>query len=269
MTNEYKFFHEFFDGQITKPESEKFKTFKILLFSIVTAIGIFAVIMSYSDIIPLILLMMGMLWNVYAGLSRKISNVFSVIVAFLYFYVACRFSLYSHCLIYIACYIPFQQIANTKDYSEGDFVQVRKFITDANKLLLFILFAALAVALTLFDFAMAARFVYLDAISAALLVCSALLRNERYYEYYFFRFAGLIVSLVLWVVVALEYGPLNSLLVILMYISYTIYDAANYIYQRKTYTNQFLEKQKEVKRQQDKKLATEKKKIYEKMKNNK
>lgn len=269
MTNDYKFFHEFFDGQIIKPETEKFKTFKILLFSIVSAIGIFAVIMGYSDFVPLILLMMGMLWNVYAGLSQKISNVFSVIVAFLYFYVACRYSLYSHCLIYIACYIPLQQIANTKDYSEGDFVQIRKFITDANKLLLFIVFAALSVALTLFGFAVGARFVLLDAISAALLVCSALLRNERYREYYFFRFAGLIVSLILWIMVALEYGPFNSLLVILMYMSYIVYDTANYIYQRKTYSNQFIEKQKEVKKQQDKKLANEKIKIYEKMQKSK
>lgn len=269
MTNEYKFFHEFFDGQIIKPESEKFKIFKILLFSIVSAIGIFAVIMKYSDIVPLILLMFGLLWNVYTGLSRKISNIYSIIVAFLYFYVACRFSLYSHCLIYIACYIPFQHIANTKDYSEGDFVQIRKYITDSNKLLLFILFAVISVALVLFDFAVGAMFVYLDAISAALLVCSALLRNERYSEYYFFRFAGLILSIVLWIFVAREYGLINTLLVIVMYVSYVIYDLANFIYQKKTYTNQFIEKQKEVKKQRDKKIADEKIKIYEKMQKSK
>ena len=144
MTNEYKFFHEFFDGQIVSAESEKFKTFKILLFSIFSTFGIFAVIMHYSDFVPLLVLMMGMLWNVYSGLSNKLSSLFSVIVAFLYFYVACKFSLFSNCLIYIACYIPFQQIALAKDYSEGDFVQIKKYVSETNRLLLFIFVVAQA-----------------------------------------------------------------------------------------------------------------------------
>lgn len=268
MTNEYKFFHEFFDGQIVREESEKFKTFKIMLFSIISAGGLFAVIMHYSNFIPVILLMMGMLWNIYTGLSNKIANIYCVIVAFLYFYVACNFSLFANCLIYVACYIPLQHIANTKDYSEGDFVQIKKYITDANRLLLFIFFATLTVVLILFNFAVGSRFVYLDAISASLLVCSAILRNERYSEYYVFRIMALLSSIALWIMVLFEFGMQGSLAIVLMYISYLIFDIANLIYQKKTYTNQFLQKQQEVKRAKDKKLAEEKIKIYEKMKNN-
>jgi len=269
MTNEYKFFHEFFDGQITKPESEKFKMFKILLFAIFSAIGFFAVIMGYSTLIPLIILMMGMLWNVYIGLSNKIANIFSVVIAFLYFYIACQFSLYSNCLVYIAIYIPLQHIATSKDYSEGDFVQIRKFITETNKLLLFIFSIALAVVFCLFNFAVGGRFAYLDAASAALLVVSALLRNERYSEYYFFRFWALIISIILWINVLIEYGMVNSILIILMYVAYIIYDLASMIYSYKTYTNQFIEKQKSIKKEADKKLASEKLKVYEKMQKSK
>ena len=269
MTNEYKFFHEFFDGQIVKEESNKFKMFKILLFSIASAIGFFALIMRYSKLIPVMLLLMGLLWNVYSGISNKVSSVYSVIVAFLYFYVACQFSLFSNCLIYVGCYIPLQQIAVAKDYSEGDFIQIRKYINDSNRLILAIFWAALTIGLILFNFALGARFVYLDAISAGLLVCSAILRNERYVEYYFFRLAGLIASIAMWVLVALEFGLFNTFAVIVMYVAYFVFDFANMIYQRKTYTNQFLEKQKQVKQEKKAKLAKEKIKIYEKMKSEK
>jgi len=269
MTNEYKFFYEFFDGQIVKPESEKFKTFKVLLFSIFLTAGIFAVIMKYSQIIPLFVLAAGMLWNVYLGLSKKISGAFSVIVAFLYFYIACQFSLYAHCLIYIGCYIPLQNIANAKDYSEGDFVQIRKYITDANKIILTISFLASAMILILFNFAVGANFVYLDAISAAFLVFAALLRNERYSEYYFFRFVGLVLSLALWIMVAIEFGTGNSLAIIFMYFSYIIYDFISLIYQRKTYINQYMQKQQEARKIDDKNRVKQKIEIYEKMQKSK
>lgn len=265
MTNDYKFFHEFFDGQITKPETQKFKMFKILLFSIMSAIGIFTVIMGYSGIIPLLILMTGMLWNVYVGFSSKLANVFSIIVAFLYFFIACQFSLYANCLVYVAIYIPLQNIATAKDYSEGDFIQIKKYITESNRLLLAIFVMATAVLLALFDFAVGARFVYLDALSAAFLVVSALLKNERYSEYYVLRFLALGCSLALWICVLASGGTMNTLLIIFMYMAYVIYDSAMLIYQYKTYTNQFLEKQKEVKKIHDKKLAEEKIKIYEKM----
>ena len=269
MTNEYKFFHDFFDGQIIKEESEKFKMFKVLLFSLFSVVGFFAVIMKYSELLPVILLVAGMLWNVYLGLSKKTSSIFAVIVAFLYFYIACRFSLYSHCLIYIGCYIPLQNIANAKDYSEGDFIQIRKYITDFNRVLLFIFFVGLSVALILFNFAVGANFVYLDAVSASLLVCSALLRNERYYEYYIFRFAGLLLSIVLWIMVAFEFGTINSMAVILMYFAYIIYDFATLIYQRKTYQNEYMLKVENAKKEEEKKKSKQKIEIYEKMQKSK
>ncbi len=269
MTNDYKFFHEFFDGQIVKPESQNFKMFKIFLFSAFLSLGLAAVIAGYSTAIPLLVLAVGMLWNVYVGLDSKVANVCCILVAFLYFYVACNFSLYANCLIYIACYIPLQQIAVTKDYSEGNFVQIKKYISDTNRLLLFILALVLMVVLALFDFAVGANFVYIDAISAGLLVCSAVLRNERYFEYYFFRFAALISSIILWILVAIEYGTFNSICIILMYISYLIFDVAMLVLQKKTYTNQFLEKQKQVKKIETKKKTEDKLAVYEKMQKSK
>ncbi len=265
MTKDYKFFHEFFDGQIVKPESDKFKMFKVMLFSIFSALGIFNVVMGYSDFVPLLVLMFGMLWNVYIGLDNKLANVFCVVVAFLYFYVACNFSLYANCLIYVACYIPLQQIAVTKDYSEGSFVQIKKYISDSNRLLLFIFVVALVVALGLFDFAVGARFLYLDSISAALLVCAAVLRNERYFEYYLFRFAALLMSIALWIFVALEFGIVGTINIILMYVAYLIFDVVTLIYEKKTYTNQILEKQKQHEEKERKKKVENKLEIYEKV----
>ena len=52
MINEYRFFQEFFDGQIVKEDSEQYKLFKILLLSLTSVVGIFLVLMGWCSVVP-------------------------------------------------------------------------------------------------------------------------------------------------------------------------------------------------------------------------
>ena len=154
MIDDYRFFNDFFDGQIVQKESQKYKIFKLMLVSCALVLGIFFVLSGFSYPAELFLLALGIFWNLYLGLSKKLSLAISVVVAFLYLLFCSGFGLYSNAFIYLACYIPFQLIAIVKDYDEGDFVQVRKKMTDYNKILFIIFFLAVTVFLCLFDAAM-------------------------------------------------------------------------------------------------------------------
>ena len=253
MVNEYKFFYEFFDGQIIRPETPKYKLFKLMLISIVSAIGLFFTLSGMCNIYGFILLEIGMIWNFYTRLDKFSALVMSVLVALLYFTFAAEFAVYANGLIYFGCYLVLQLIASTKNYDEGDFIQIKKKITDFNRVLLVIFFSAVFIFLFLFDTGTGSRFIILDSLSAALLVCSALLRNERYFEYYIFRFFALSTSIALWIIVWVEYSSPLVIPILLMYLSYFIYDAVNCVVQFKTYKNEYmlqLEKHKNMVREQ-------------------
>ena len=266
MINNYKFFFEFFDGQLVKPESDRFKLFKLMLTSIISAFGLFFTISGMCNIYGFILLEIGMLWNFYTKLNKFSALVLSVIVAMLYFIFAAEFAVYANGLIYFGCYLTLQLIASTKNYDEGDFIQIKKKITDFNKVLLVIFFSCVFIFLFLFDTTTGSRFIVLDSLSAALLVCSALLRNERYVEYYVFRFFALATSITLWIIVWVEYNSALVIPILLMYFSYLIFDAVSCITQYKTYKNEYMlqvEKYEEMQRQN--KIA-EKEQEYAKIK---
>lgn len=269
MINEYRFFQEFFDGQIVKKDSDKYKFFKIVLFSAISTIGIFLYLMGWCTLLPVVLLEVGMIWNFYSGLSRKISYFLCIIVAFGYFYICSKYAFYSNALIYVACYIPFQLIANGKDYSEGDFVQIKKTITDLNKILFVVFFVILIIFLSLISYDFGSRFIILDVLSASLLVCSALLRNERYLEYYIFRIFALLLSISLWIIATIEYNSIECIVIALMYISYLIFDISNFVIQNKTYVNEYMLQVERHNKLANQALVNEKLKLYNSKNKNK
>lgn len=268
MIGEYRFFQEFFDGQIVKEETTAYKMFKMLLVACFSVIGIFMVLIGWCSPLVLVLFEVGIIWNIYLKLNNKLSLLMCVIVSFLYFYVASTYAIYVNALIYVACYIPFQLIATNKDYSEGEFVQIKKKITDLNKILFVIFYVVLFVVMYLVDYDFGSRFIIFDVLSASLLVCSALLRNERYLEYYIFRIFALISSIVLWILVALEYSSFDAALIVIMYACYLIYDVVNYCVQNLTYENQYTEHAKKFEEVANEKLADKKIEEYKKLKNN-
>ena len=267
MIGEYRFFQDFFDGQIVKEESEKYKLFKLMLVSCCSVLGLFLWFSNLCSLAEFILLEFGMFWNIYSNIDKKISLLLCVVVSILYFYMAAQVQLYANGLIYIATYIPLQMMAISKDYSEGSFVQIKKKISDYNKILFVIFFVLLLVVLSLFSYGIDGRFSIYDGIASTLLVCSAVLRNERYFEYYIFRFFALATSIILWIFVAVEYGAVGTLAIIIMYVSYLIFDAVTLVYQKKTYLNQIMVEEQKYIDAHNEKLKKEKLKVY-KEKNN-
>lgn len=266
MIGEYRFFQEFFDGQIIQEETDSYKMFKIVLFSLFSALGLFFVFIGVCNIAELMLLELGMIWNIYSGINRKLSLALGVAVGFIYFFFASNFNVYANALIYVAIYIPLQMVAISKDYSEGSFVQIKKKISDYNKILFFTFLVLLFIVFLMFDGAMGSRFIVFDSLSATLLVCAAILRNERYSEYYIFRITALLASILLWILVAVEYNYTGALLILFMYVSYLIYDLSDLVYQHMTYKSQYTIEIEKYERAIDEEIANEKLKVYQKLK---
>ena len=262
MISEYRFFHEFFDGQVVKEESDRYKLFKLVLFSCFSAIGLFFVMTGFSGWGEFVLLELGMIWNVYSNIGKKISLFFCVLVSILYFYFASGFEIYSNGLIYVAGYIPLQMMAISKDYSEGSFVQIKKKITDYNKILFVMFFVGLLVVLSLFNIGVGGKYAIFDSLSASLLICAAVLRNERYFEHYVFRIFALVMTIFLWTMIAMSVSLYGSLLIICMYLAYLIFDIGTLIYQNSTYINEYMIEEKRAKEEEKQKIIEQKIETY-------
>ena len=266
MNSDKKFFRDFYDGQVIKTDSEKYKLFKIMLFSIVSVFALFMYLAELCNLAELVMIELAMIWNFYTKLNNKFGVILCVFVSVIYFVIACNFHIYSNALIYIAFYIPFQLFASTKEYNSGDFVQIKKKMSDYIQATFVITAVCLSVVFYMFDIAVGARFETLDALSAGCLVASALLRNERYNDYYSFRFLALILSVALWVCVAVEYGDTGVFIIIAMYLSYIVFDSVTYFVQKKTYVNEYMLAVEKHTKIENEKIINEKIKVYEKKK---
>ena len=262
MINQKKFFYDYFDGQIIKEESEKYKLFKVMLVSLVSLFGLFCWLSGFIAPAYFFLLFCGMIWNFYIKIDNKIAIAFCVFVSAIYFVIACNYRLYSNAVIYIGFYIPFQMFATTKNYYGGSFVQIKKEMTDLNQIIYIILAILLAVIFYMFNLGVGARFILLDAVSASMLVASALLRNERYSEYYYFRSIALVLSVMLWVVAAMEYLKFELVVVAVMYLTYLIFDVVTNVMQKNSYENEYMQICKKHKEMEENKKIEEKMKAY-------
>ncbi len=267
MKEDYRFFQEFFDGQIVSGETKNYKLFKILLFSVFAVAGLVLTLCGVTNIAGLIILVLGMVWNIFLGLENKVSYVFSIVVSLLYFYFAVTYNIFANAFAYVAFYLPLQLIAISRDYSSGSFVQIKKTINDFSRLIFFVCFILGFAILALFSLNAGGRFIILDAVSAILLICSAVLRNERYVEYYWFRIIALVLAIALWIMVLVEYSSTIGIAIVLMYLAYLIFDIVNYVVQHKTYINEYMIQVEKYQKIEDQQLIQEKLQVYQKSKN--
>lgn len=266
MANQKKFFYDYFDGQIIKPETEKYRMFKLVLTSVMAFLGLFCWLAGLCSPVGFLVLLFGMLWNFYVKLDNKISVIFCVVVSAMYFVLACNFRFYAHAIIYIGFYIPFQMFALTKTYYGGSFVQIKKEMEEQYQVLYVIFVVALCTILYMLDVGLGARFAILDAASAGLLVASAFLRNERYNDYYYYRAFALILSIMLWVVGAVEYQNFELAVIALLYLSYLIFDVVTNVYQKATYENEYMQICEKYRKLEDEEKVKQKLKAYKKSK---
>lgn len=264
MAVQKKFFCDFFDGQIIKEEPEKFKLFKLILTSVVSLFGLFCWLAGFCNPALFLLLELGMIWNFYVKLDNKISVVFCVFVSAIYFVIACNFRFYANAVVYMGFYIPFQLFALTKTYYGGSFVQIRKKMEDKDQIIMIILSVFLAVMFYMLNIGLCGRFSLLDAASASCLVFSAILRNERYNDYYYYRSVALILSIILWIVGAVEYQNFDLVVVAVLYLSYLVFDIATNIMQKSTYENEYMQICKKYQEKEDEIVIKQKLKAYKK-----
>ena len=264
MENRKKFFHDYFDGQIIKEDGQRYQMFKLMLTSLVSLFALFCWLAGFCAPAYFVLLVLGMIWNFYVKLESKIAVVFCVLVSAIYFVIACNYRIYSNAVVYIGFYIPFQMFAVTKTYYGGSFVQIKKEMADSHQILYVMLSVLLSVIFYMFDLGIGARFAFLDALSAGLLVASALLRNERYNDYYYFRSFALVMSMMLWVLAAIEYVNFELAMIAVMYLSYLIFDVVTNVVQKNTYENEYMQLKKEYLEIENKSVIEEKIKTYKK-----
>ena len=141
-------------------------------------------------------------------------------------------------------------------------MQLKKEMTDKFQVVYIILAVFLASVLYMMDIAHGARFAILDAVSAGCLVASALLRNERYNDYYYYRAFALILSMILWSLGAYEYWNFDLVVVAVLYLSYLVFDVVTNVVQKYTYENEYMKICEEYKKQEDEKMITKKLKAY-------
>lgn len=266
MAVQKNFFYDYFDGQIIKEDSDKYKMFKLLLTSIVSVFALFCAIAGFCSFAVFLLVEFGMVWNFYIKIDSKISIFFCVIVASIYFAIACYYKLFANAVIYIGFYIPFQLFATTKTYYGGSFVQIRKEMTDIYQVIYIVASVFLSVMLYMLSIGVGGRFAILDAVSAGLLVSSALLRNERYNDYYYYRAIALILSIILWVLASLEYKQFELIVVAVMYLSYLVFDVVTNAYQKNTYENEYMQICKKHYEIENQPVIEKKLKVYKKSK---
>lgn len=156
--------------------------------------------------------------------------------------------------------------ALTKTYYGGSFVQIKKEMEEQYQVLYVIFTVTLCTILYMLDVGLGARFSILDATSAGLLVASALLRNERYNDYYYYRAFALILSIMLWVVGAIEYQNFELAVIALLYLSYLIFDVVTNVYQKATYENEYMQICEKYRKLEDEEKVKQKLKAYKKSK---
>ena len=261
-----KFFCDYFDGQIIKEESNKYKMFKLMLTSLVSLFGLFCWLSGFCAPAYFVLLVLGMVWNFYVNLESKWAIAFCVFVSAIYFVIACNFRLYSNAVVYIGFYIPFQMFATTKTYYGGSFVQIKKEMEEVHQVIYIILAVLLSVIFYMFNLGVGARFAILDASTAGLLVATALLRNERYNDYYYFRMFALVLSIMLWLIAALEYKNFELVIIAVMYFAYLIFDVVTNVVQKNTYENEYMHLKEEYLEIENKLKVEQKMKAYKKSK---
>jgi len=266
METQKKFFYDYFDGQIIKEETNGYKMFKLILTSLVSLFGLFCWLAGFCATAYFVLLVLGMIWNFYVKIDSKMAIVFCVLVSSIYFVVASNFRLYSNAMIYIGFYIPFQMFAISKKYYGGSFVQIKKEMTDQHQVVYIILSIFLSVIFYMFNLGVGGRFALLDAISAGLLVATALLRNERYNDYYYYRAFALISSIILWVVAALEYQNFELAIIAVMYVAYLVFDVVTNVFEKNNYENEYMHLREEYLEIENKSKVEAKIKAYKKSK---
>ncbi len=221
------------DEQLPFTYSDKFVMLKVLISAIFCAVGLFFVLSGQDNILGLIVLVLGALWNIFLPLNNFYSLAISIMIGIVYAIVCINIGLVANAFLYLVYYVPMQYYACHRLVCT-DIVHSRVLSTKQSVLFMFY-YVLFFIGVYMFSTSYTTSYLcLLDALSATMLAFSALLRNLRTADYFIIRLIALLLSILLWALIssASAFYP-GALCVVIMYTMYFVYDCALHIYQKR------------------------------------
>lgn len=255
-------------GQMPYTITDNFKMLKVLISCIFCALGLSMVLSGRDNILGLIVLVLGAIWNLYLPLNNFYGVAMSIMVGIVYALICINIGLIANAFLYMAYYVPMQYIACKKltqtSIIRGKILSIKQ---SAFVLFYYILFF---IGVYIFSTSIATSWLcFLDALSATLLAFSSMLRTIRTSEYIRIRLLAVGVSIIMWalIVSSTAFYP-GAVCVLIMYIMYFVYDIAEHVYMTKHHKHIMVEHFNKFVEDTRKTILTIKKEAYEKLADN-
>ena len=236
------FSKDYVDDQKAYTNSDRLLYIKVLIAGIFLALSIFITLLGYDRIIGVLIIMVGIVWNLFLPLNNYYSLVMSVIMGILYAVVCVSIGLVANAFLYLAYYVPLQYLACK---NSGDtFILKKKEFTDKESIFVLGYYILFFIGLYVFSSNLQNTLMcFVDALTATLLAVSALARNVRVGVYYKIRLIALGSSIIMWtLIVSGSVIFVGAWSILLMYIMYACHDVVMFIYEYKDYKKQINEK---------------------------
>lgn len=236
------FSKDYVDDQKPYTKSDKVLYAKILIAGIFLALSIFITLLGYDRIIGVLILMVGIVWNLFMPLNNFYSLILSVVMGILYAVVCVSIGLVANAFLYLAYYVPLQFIA-CKNLGET-FILKKKEFTNSESVFVLGYYILFFIGLYVFSSNLQNTLMcFVDSLTATLLAVSAFARNLRVGIYYHIRFIALGASIVMWaLIVSGSVIFVGSWSILLMYIMYLCHDIFMCIYEYRDYKANNIEK---------------------------
>lgn len=252
-------------GQLPYTITDNFKMIKVLISCIFCALGLFFVISGNDNILGLLVLVLGAIWNLYLPLNNYYGVSMSIMVGIVYALICINVGLVANAFLYIAYYVPMQYIA-CKKLTETSIIKGKILSVKQSAFVLFY-YILFFIGVYIFSTSIATSWLcFLDALSATLLAFSSMLRTIRTSEYIRIRLLALGVSILLWALIASStaFYP-GAFCVLVMYIMYFVYDIAEHIFAQRYFKHSMIEHFNQFVQDTRKTLLTVKKEAYSKL----
>ena len=251
------------DGQLPYKQSDKMQMFKVVLSAIFVALAIFMFLIGADTLIGVIVLLIGIVWNLFVPPNSNAGFVFSIIMGIVYALASYGLGLVANAFLYLVYYVPMQFLA-CKNKGET-FIFKDKTLSTNQSVFVLVYYILFFVGVYAFSKSISGSgLCLLDSIAATLLAISAFARNLRIRAYYGIRLCALAVSIFMWALIVsgsvLYPGAVG---ILLMYVIYLVNDVVTCAYEKRAYNSEELEKNNALQQAKNMLKAEKKKREYE------
>lgn len=259
------FEQDYVDGQLPYKESYKMTMFKVVLSACMLALSIFMYLIGQDTLIGVVVLFVGIAWNLYTPLNNFYSLVLSIVMGVVYALACYGLGLVANAFLYLVYYVPMQVMACQ---NKGEtFILKDKGLTKSQSLFALVYYVLFFVGIYVFSKSVNNSWLcFIDSAAATLLAISAFARNLRIKDYYKIRLVALAVSILMWaLIVSGSVVYPGAVGILIMYVLYFVHDLSMCIYEKSAYDSVELQKAETKKIEQNNIKAKQKQKQYQKM----